>query len=698
MSIKLTCDCGRTMEVRDKYAGRRAKCPACGKIVAIPGEPEPAYDVILSYSAEDKPTADAACATLEARGIRCWIAPRDILPGQEWGEAIIDAISECGLMVLIFSSHANNSPQVRREAERAVSKGKPIIPLRIEDVTPCKTMEYFLSTPHWLDALTPPLEQHLVHLAETVEILLKREAGRVPRRPAGAARPAAPRAAGMDRKRLALWIGGGAAALAVVAVIAVVVSMLVSGGLRAPVPPERPSPQPVTPAPLSPAVPPELIQAKATAETARERVKGLDRGQGLGALIDAAETQCQAGEAFLTQKAHAEALAAYKAAAAKFQAAVHADKQRQEAAHAQAEAVDARAQDVADAARVDAEEERPEELMVLQIEAAVAEAEAWRFFDVENDFVQAKARWQAAAAGYRKYGEALVSAAQAALEREIDGYDVQELQAKGGDAWKQVSGLVVAAKKSANEGRFAEAAGKYDQARQLLPGATPLAAKLQKREPKINLLEVELRDVLQFFQDGTGVPILVNWGALEGALIGPTTPVTLEVSDVSTARMLDMILEGLLTAGIAKPAWFVRKGRVVLVSTEDHILALRRMEEAGAARRRMSKTGPLYAKMKTRLQNPLEFYDIALGDVVTYLSEASKVNMIVRWQPLEAAGITKDTEVSVPKAALTAEEALWAVLAVLPAFGTDLPDYAVVDDEYVIISTAEDLNALPPKP
>jgi hypothetical protein len=503
----------------------------------------------------------------------------------------------------------------------------------------------------------------------------------------------------VDRKRLALWIGEGAAALAVVAVVAVVVSVLMSGGPRAPEPPERPSPQPAGQAPLPPGVPPELIQAKATAETARERVKGLYRGQGLGVMIDAAETQCQAGEAFLTQKAHAEALAAYNAAAAKFQAVVQADGQRQEAAHAQAEAVDARAQDVADAARVDAEEEeRPEELMVLQIEAAVAEAEAWRFFDVENDFVQANARWQAAAAGYRKYGEALVSAAQAALEREIDGYDVQELQAKGGEAWKQVSGLVASAKKSADEGRFAEAAGQYDQARQLLPGATPLAAKLQKREPKINLLEVELRDVLQFFQDGTGVPILVNWGALEGALIGPATPVTLEVSDVSTERMLDMILEGLLTDGLAKPAWFVRKGRVVLVSTEDHILALRRMEEAGAARRRMSKTGPLYAKMKTRLQNPLEFFDIALGDVVTYLSEVSKVNMIVRWPLLEAAGITKDTEVRVPKAALTAEETLWAVLAVLPAFGTDLPDYAVVGDEYVIISTAEDLDALPPKP
>ena len=49
-----------------------------------------AHDVFISYSTKDKPTADAACAALEAKGIRCWIAPRDILPGSDWGEAIID--------------------------------------------------------------------------------------------------------------------------------------------------------------------------------------------------------------------------------------------------------------------------------------------------------------------------------------------------------------------------------------------------------------------------------------------------------------------------------------------------------------------------------------------------------------------------------------------------------------------------------
>jgi hypothetical protein len=136
-----------------------------------------AHDVFISYSTKDKATADAVCATLEARGIRCWIAPRDILPGMDWGESLIDAIEASRVMMLIFSAHANESPQVKREVERAVNKGVAVIPLRIEDVRMSKSLEYFISTPHWLDALTPPMEQHLAHVAETVGILLERLRG-----------------------------------------------------------------------------------------------------------------------------------------------------------------------------------------------------------------------------------------------------------------------------------------------------------------------------------------------------------------------------------------------------------------------------------------------------------------------------------------------------------------------------------------
>ncbi|MGD0023456.1 MAG: toll/interleukin-1 receptor domain-containing protein [Xanthobacteraceae bacterium] len=134
------------------------------------------FDAFISYSSRDKTAADAACAVLESAGIRCWIAPRDIRAGGEYGAAIIEAIDRCQVMVLIFSSSANDSQQISREIERAVSKGIPIVPVRIEEVVPTKSMEYFLGAIHWLDALTPPIEKHLQRLAETVKAILQVDA------------------------------------------------------------------------------------------------------------------------------------------------------------------------------------------------------------------------------------------------------------------------------------------------------------------------------------------------------------------------------------------------------------------------------------------------------------------------------------------------------------------------------------------
>jgi eukaryotic-like serine/threonine-protein kinase len=134
-----------------------------------------AHQVFICYSSTDKQVADAACAALEAARVRCWIAPRDILAGVEYGEAIIEAISGCHIVVLIFSLQANDSPQVRREVERAVSKEKIIVPFRIEDVLPSRAMEFALSNTHWLDALTPPLERRLAELCDTISRLIRRE-------------------------------------------------------------------------------------------------------------------------------------------------------------------------------------------------------------------------------------------------------------------------------------------------------------------------------------------------------------------------------------------------------------------------------------------------------------------------------------------------------------------------------------------
>ena len=150
-----------------------------------------AHDVFICHSAKNKTTADAVCAALEAGGIRCWIAPRDVLPGIEWSEAIIEAIEQTKIMVLVFTAAANISPQIHREVERAVHRSVAILPLRMEDVQPGKALEYFIGNLHWLDALTPPLEAHLKHLAGTIKVLLKRMPERETPKAPGPAMPTA---------------------------------------------------------------------------------------------------------------------------------------------------------------------------------------------------------------------------------------------------------------------------------------------------------------------------------------------------------------------------------------------------------------------------------------------------------------------------------------------------------------------------
>jgi hypothetical protein len=130
------------------------------------------HDVFVSYSTQDKLVADALCATLENRKIRCWIAPRDMPPGSDYPAALVQALNNSQILVLVFSKDANASDHVMREVEKAVRKGIPIIPFRIENVEPTGAMDYLLSTKHWLDALTPPLEKHLEKLADTIQTLL----------------------------------------------------------------------------------------------------------------------------------------------------------------------------------------------------------------------------------------------------------------------------------------------------------------------------------------------------------------------------------------------------------------------------------------------------------------------------------------------------------------------------------------------
>ena len=132
-----------------------------------------AHDVFISHSGRDLTTAFAVCSMLESEGIRCWSATRHpVLWGVGITTDIEKAIERARIMVLIFNANANASPQIRREVEWAVHNGVIILVFRVEEILPGESLENFLGNVQWLDAVTPPLEKHIEHLAATVKALL----------------------------------------------------------------------------------------------------------------------------------------------------------------------------------------------------------------------------------------------------------------------------------------------------------------------------------------------------------------------------------------------------------------------------------------------------------------------------------------------------------------------------------------------
>ena len=128
-------------------------------------------DIFVSYASQDRDAAFRIVAYLEQNGIRCWVAPRDVPPGMEYGEAIIQGIAQSRALVLILSDQSNESQFVRKEVERAVSKTKPVLPVRIREVKPSGSLEFFISSSQWVDAWKSPMEQHLLPLVAAIKAM-----------------------------------------------------------------------------------------------------------------------------------------------------------------------------------------------------------------------------------------------------------------------------------------------------------------------------------------------------------------------------------------------------------------------------------------------------------------------------------------------------------------------------------------------
>ena len=125
-------------------------------------------DVFVSYASQDVAVANSIVESIEAQGLKCWIAPRDVKPGAQYADAIVRAINEANAVVLVMSGSAVGSSHVGKEIERASSKRKPIIAFRIDTAPLNHALEYFLSESQWIDAKALGMPGALAKLNEAV--------------------------------------------------------------------------------------------------------------------------------------------------------------------------------------------------------------------------------------------------------------------------------------------------------------------------------------------------------------------------------------------------------------------------------------------------------------------------------------------------------------------------------------------------
>jgi len=125
-------------------------------------------DVFVSYASQDATVANSIVESLEAYGLKCWMAPRDVKPGAQYADAIVRAINEAKALVLVMSGSAVDSAHVAREVERAASKRKPIIPFRVDAAPLNPELEYFLSNSQWIDVRALGMPAALTKLKEAV--------------------------------------------------------------------------------------------------------------------------------------------------------------------------------------------------------------------------------------------------------------------------------------------------------------------------------------------------------------------------------------------------------------------------------------------------------------------------------------------------------------------------------------------------
>jgi hypothetical protein len=152
------------------------------------------HDVFISYAKEDRQVADTLLEALEAAGIRCWIAHRDLVPGRKWSGEIMRALRGAQVFLLVLSEHSDRSDQVLNEVELAVDRRLAVLTVPVRTMIPRDELAYFIRTSQWMEPLSHPPDLQLRRLVDVVRGKLSPRSGSdgPPRPPPDPAEPVAP--------------------------------------------------------------------------------------------------------------------------------------------------------------------------------------------------------------------------------------------------------------------------------------------------------------------------------------------------------------------------------------------------------------------------------------------------------------------------------------------------------------------------
>lgn len=125
--------------------------------------------VFVSYASADKAVAYEIVEYLEGAGISCFIAPRDISGGKAYAKALMEAIDQCDLVLLVASSAILPSEHVLNEVEAVINKKKLLLPILVEDFEMSDEYKYYLGRKQWVTAYPDDVCTYFDKIRDMVE-------------------------------------------------------------------------------------------------------------------------------------------------------------------------------------------------------------------------------------------------------------------------------------------------------------------------------------------------------------------------------------------------------------------------------------------------------------------------------------------------------------------------------------------------